>query len=84
MHHHHVWINFITALIWIRSLPHHWATFVANPTSQTQELTFPSIWQCVPTNSNPVDCASRGLWPLELVNHPLWWTGPQFLTKSCE
>ena len=28
---------------------------------------------------NPADCASRGVLPSELVNHPLWWTGPDWL-----
>ncbi|XP_029665914.1 uncharacterized protein LOC115237167 [Formica exsecta] len=27
----------------------------------------------------PADCASRGLSPKELVNHPLWWQGPTWL-----
>lgn len=61
-----------------------WATFVANRTSQIQKLTCPSIWRYVPTRLNPVDCASRGLLPSELVNRPLWWTGPPFLIQSDE
>ena len=28
---------------------------------------------------NPTDCASRGLLPSELVDHPLWWHGPDWL-----
>lgn len=55
---------------------------MANRTSQIQELTAPSIWRYVPTLENPVDCASRGLFPSDLVNHSLWWNGPSFLKDS--
>lgn len=75
------WTDSTTALAWIRSSPHRWTTFVANRTSQIQELTSPSIWRHVPTLSNPADCASRGLYPSALINHSLWWTGPPFLLK---
>jgi len=59
----YTWANSTTALAWIQSSPHRWATFVANRTSQIQDLTAPSIWHYVPTHENPVDCASRGLFP---------------------
>lgn len=29
--------------------------------------------------NNPADCASRGLFPSQLISHPLWWNGPSFL-----
>jgi hypothetical protein len=80
----YAWTDSTTALAWIRSSPHRWATFVANRTSQIQELTSPSIWHYVPTQVNPVDCASRGLFPSELATHSLWWTGPPFLLESPE
>ncbi|XP_025419482.1 uncharacterized protein LOC112689831 [Sipha flava] len=80
----HAWTDSTTALVWIRSSPHRWATFIANRTSLIQELTSPSIWRHVPTKENPVDCASRGLLPSELLNHPLWWTGPNFLLNSTD
>ncbi len=28
---------------------------------------------------NPADCASRGLFPFELLAHELWWKGPSWL-----
>ncbi|XP_050437851.1 uncharacterized protein LOC126844044 [Adelges cooleyi] len=78
----HAWTDSTTALAWIKSSPHQWTTFVANRTSQLQELTPPSIWRYVPTSDNPADCASRGLYPSEVLHHPLWWTGPRFLSQN--
>ncbi|XP_025192771.1 uncharacterized protein LOC112592843 [Melanaphis sacchari] len=78
----HAWTDSTTALAWIQSSPHRWVTFVANRTSQIHELTSPDIWNHVPTHQNPVDCASRGLFPSELAAHPLWWTGPAYLLES--
>lgn len=80
----YAWTDSSTALVWIRSSPHRWSTFIANRTSQIHEYTPPDIWRHVPTQYNPVDCASRGLFPTELVNHPLWWGGPPFLLDSCD
>lgn len=77
----HAWTDSMTSLSWIRSSPHRWATFMANRTSQIHDLTAPSIWRHVPTQYNPVDCASRGLLTSDLVNHPLWWNGPPFLLE---
>lgn len=78
----YAWTDSTTALVWIKSSPHRWATFIANRSSQIQELTPPSIWRYVPTQHNPVDCASRGLFPSELINHPLWWTGAPYLKEA--
>jgi len=43
----HAWTDSTTTLGWIQSSPHRWATFVANRTSQIQDLTAPSIWHHV-------------------------------------
>ncbi|XP_025202896.1 uncharacterized protein LOC112599977 [Melanaphis sacchari] len=77
----HAWTDSTTTLAWIQSSPHRWATFIANRTSQIQSLTPPSLWRYVPTSENPVDCASRGLYPTELLKHPMWWNGPAFLAQ---
>jgi len=31
-----------------------------------------------------VDCASRGLTPSKIVDHPLWWNGPTFLRQPLD
>ena len=33
----------------------------------------------MPTDSNPADCALRGMLPNELLQHKLWWDGPEWL-----
>ena len=43
------------------------------------ELTKPQCWRHVSGAENPADCASRGLFPAEIINHHLWWEGPEWL-----
>ena len=28
---------------------------------------------------NPADCASRSLYPVELLEYPMWWNGPEWV-----
>ena len=44
--------------------------------------TDPAQWQHVPTEQNPADLCSRGTGPVELAESPLWWDGPQWMSKS--
>lgn len=37
------------------------------------------MWSHVSTADNPTDCASRGIYPDELLRHHLWWFGPEWL-----
>ncbi|KAJ8889414.1 hypothetical protein PR048_008913 [Dryococelus australis] len=62
-------------LSWIGTSPHQLKTFVANRVSEIQELTRSSWWRHVPSECNPVDCASHGILPAQLINHSLLWTG---------
>lgn len=43
------------------------------------ELIPPDCWNHVSGLDNPADCASRGLFPSELLNFALWWDGPKWL-----
>ena len=36
------------------------------------EITDPKYWKHVNGAHNPADCASRGVFPAELVDHELW------------
>ncbi|XP_024876608.1 uncharacterized protein LOC112457662, partial [Temnothorax curvispinosus] len=77
----YAWSDSEVTLAWIRSAPHRWKTFVRNRVARIQSNTNISCWKHVDTKSNPADCCSRGLFPQELVDHPLWWTGPAWLVE---
>uniref|UniRef100_A0A8D9ARL7 Integrase catalytic domain-containing protein n=1 Tax=Cacopsylla melanoneura TaxID=428564 RepID=A0A8D9ARL7_9HEMI len=66
-------------LAWLRTQPHLLQTYVANRVVEINKLADGCSWYHVPSTDNPCDCASRGLFPQELVIHPLWWHGPDFL-----
>lgn len=72
------------ALAWIRKSPHILKTFISNRVAEIQENIPPSCWYHVRSEHNPADCASRGLCPQELVDHPLWWAGPTWLKDPPE
>ncbi|XP_070526958.1 uncharacterized protein [Cardiocondyla obscurior] len=75
----HLWTDSTVALAWIRGHPAKWTTYVANRVAEIQR-TFPgNHWRHLRGVDNPADCASRGVRPRELVEHPLWWTGPPWL-----
>ena len=66
-------------LNWLDGRPRDSPRFVANRVSFILELTDPQTWKHVPTLDNPADCASRGMNPQELLQHTLWWQGPNWL-----
>ena len=53
-----------------------WKVYIANRVSDTVSR-IASHWRHVHTDSNPADVASRGTTPKELLQHPIWWTGPE-------
>ena len=73
------WTDSTIVLAWLRAQPTRWKTFVANRVAEIQETLPPENWNHVSGLENPADCASRGLDPSELFNHPLWWKGPRWL-----
>ncbi|XP_046144711.1 uncharacterized protein LOC123988495 [Osmia bicornis bicornis] len=77
IHHNvHCWTDSSITLAWLSQPPTRWKTFVANRVSKIQSLLPKAQWHHVPTNSNPADCATRGLTPSELKFHSIWWSGP--------
>ena len=67
-----------TVLWWLRStkaLP----VFVANRVTKVLDSSRVSQWQHVKTHENPADVPTRGMMPLALGLHELWWQGPPFL-----
>ncbi|XP_055315885.1 uncharacterized protein LOC129575819, partial [Sitodiplosis mosellana] len=66
------------ALAWIGSDPLRYKKFVASRIKEVNKLK-DAQWCHIPGAINPADCASRGIFGDELVDHPLWWHGPHFL-----
>lgn len=80
--HRTIWTDSQIVLAWIRGHPTKWKTFVANRVSEIHDLVSASAWHYVASKENPADCATRGLYPSELVNFSLWWEGPLWLKYS--
>ena len=76
------WSDSSTVLAWLDGNSRSHPVYVANRVKQTLELTTPNIWHHVPTAVNPADCASRGLSPIALYHHTLWWEGPPWLKEE--
>ena len=74
-----LWSDSSTVLAWIKSMPKQWSTFVGNRIGIIHELCPNVKWYYVPSKQNPADIASRGLYPSQLLDSDLWWTGPEFL-----
>lgn len=66
-------------LCWLKTAPHLLEVFVANRVVEILRSSSIEQWHHVPSEINPADCASRGLLPNQLVEHSLWWNGPDFL-----
>lgn len=78
----YAWSDSMIVLSWIKSPSSSFKVFVGNRISNIQRKIPTAIWSHVPSKQNPADCASRGLTPDELVNHDLWWAGPQWLSSE--
>ncbi|KMQ82936.1 gag-pol protein, partial [Lasius niger] len=78
----HLWSDSTVALAWMRGHPSKWKTFVANRVADIQRTLPKARWHHVPSQDNPADCATRGLSPRELLDHPLWWRGPSWLNDE--
>lgn len=78
------WSDSTVTLSWIKSPSYRWKTFVANRVAHIQERVSPDCWHHVRSSDNPADCATRGLFPLDLIEFSLWWYGPTWLSTSQE
>ena len=66
------WTDSMIVLGWLRGSPRRFKPFVGNRVSTVMELVPPDRWRHVNGQSNPADCASRGLFPSELATFSLW------------
>jgi hypothetical protein len=78
------WTDSSATLAWIKSNPMRWKEFVGNRVSLIQETLPEAHWKFISGKHNPADCASRGLSASQLIHHPLWWTGPGWLSQPPE
>lgn len=56
--------------------------FVDNRVAQITERIPSKKWHHVSSTENPADCASRRIFPSELLDHHLWWNGPTWLSQD--
>ncbi|XP_050685659.1 uncharacterized protein LOC126980084 [Leptidea sinapis] len=75
------WTDSTIVLAWLKGGSSKWSTFVSNRVSEILSIMDYDQWRHVSTETNPSDCASRGLNPSEMVSHDLWWHGPQWLRE---
>ncbi|KAH0807382.1 hypothetical protein GEV33_015409 [Tenebrio molitor] len=75
------WTDSSATLAWIKSNPMRWKEFVGNGVSLIQETLSEAHWKFISGKQNLADCASRGLSASQLIHHPLWWTGPTWLSQ---
>ena len=73
------WTDSTVVLGWLSGSPRRFKTFVGNRVSFIIDQLPPERWRRVPGQQNPADCASRGLFPMQLKQHVLWWEGPHWL-----
>ena len=78
----YAWTDSMVVLSWLAGNPKRFKTYVGNRISHIVELILPDRWNHISGIENPADCASRGLFPSELLDHKLWWNGPTWLKST--
>ena len=76
------WVDSIAVLCWIRN-EKVWKQFVRHRVSDILQSSTREQWYYCPGVLNPADLPSRGQCGTALADNPLWWEGPQFLTRPC-
>ena len=66
------WTDSTIILSWMTGNPRRFKTYVGNRVSLIIDQIPPDRWKHVPGVQNPADCASRGLFPVQLKEHDLW------------
>ncbi|XP_043496405.1 uncharacterized protein LOC122520381 [Polistes fuscatus] len=76
----HCWSDSQIVLAWLRRPASDLKEFVRNRVSSIRELVPDASWAYVPTDQNPADLCSRGLFPKDFSNNTFWWNGPNWLS----
>ena len=75
----YAWTDSTIVLAWIQGNPRRFKIYVANRVAQIVDLIPAQHWGHVISKENPADCASRGIYPSDLLLHDLWWQGPVWM-----
>ena len=78
------WTDSAVVLQFLQNESRRFHTFVSNRVAEIQHSSRPDEWHHVPGQLNPADACSRASSGQGLLESPLWWTGPKFLTHDCE
>lgn len=78
----HAWTDSTIVLNCLNRNPRRFKTYVGNHISAIIDLIPPNNWRHVKSTDNPVDRASRGVFPAKLIDHTLWCNGPPWLKLS--
>ena len=76
------WTDSKIVLGYVNNEARRFHVYVANRVQQIRDLTNPSSWMYIDTESNPADHASRGLTASQLLQGSTWLFGPEFLWKE--
>lgn len=77
----HAWTDSTVVLNWLDGSPCCFKLYDSNRILFILDR-IPPMKTCSRREQNPANCTSRGLLPCELVNHDLWWNGPEWLASS--
>ena len=78
----YAWTDSTIVLNWLDGNPRRFKTYICYRISFILDRIPPCRWKHVPWEQNPADCASRGMFPHELMSHNLWWNGPDWLRST--
>lgn len=80
----YAWTDSAIVIHWLNTPPHKLNVFVGNRVVSITKNVDASHWRHVRSKENPADLASRGCYAEELIQSKLWWSGPEWLSKSPE
>ena len=78
------WTDSRVTLGWLQGNPRRFLAFVGNRVAEISEAIPVACWRHVKGIDNPADCASRGMFPAELMENDLWMEGPRWLKETEE
>ena len=71
----------LVILGWLQGYPRRFLAYISIWVAEISETISVACWQDVRRTDNPADCASRGMFVIKLMEHALWWKGPQWLRE---